>query len=73
MSALHGLARAVDSARPGEALKGLTVVAIHVKPTLEKGVRASRDVIREELAAQNDLGVRFLMPEQGDVLTLSPP
>ena len=63
---LHALAEAAGGRRP---LDGLTVVVGHVKPSLEPG-RDPRALIAEQLAAGNDLGVRFVLPDQGDRLQL---
>lgn len=63
---LHALADAVGGDRP---LDGLTVVVDHVKPSLTQG-RDPRALIARQLAACNDLGVRVVMPAQGDRLLL---
>ncbi len=70
MAALHELARDVDLAHPKTALAGLDVVITHIKPALDgKDPRAK---IVDELRRENDLGVTFLVPAQGDVLILRP-
>jgi len=48
-----------------DALKGLPVVIEHIKYSLKKGP-TQQEEIAKELAAANDLGVRFIIPEQGD-------
>jgi 3',5'-cyclic-nucleotide phosphodiesterase len=62
---LRALARLVDAARPGDALRHLTLVATHVKPTLARGVPAHERIARE-LADRNDLGLRLVLARQGD-------
>jgi len=59
---LHDLA---DQAGGKDALKGLPVVVEHIKYTFKAGP-LPQTVIRRELEAGNDLGVRFIIPEQGD-------
>jgi 3',5'-cyclic-nucleotide phosphodiesterase len=61
---LHELAALVDAARPATALQGLTVVVTHIKPSLKAGVSAT-ERIKQQVTARNDLGVRFVIPEQG--------
>ena len=68
---LHALAHDVDPAHEATALAGLNVVVTHVKPALTGA--APRDIVAAELQRMNDLGVRFVVPAQGDVLSLSPP
>jgi 3',5'-cyclic-nucleotide phosphodiesterase len=50
-----------------DALRGLTVVVDHIKPSLAPG-RDPRALILQQLAAGNTLGVRFVVPAQGDRL-----
>jgi 3',5'-cyclic-nucleotide phosphodiesterase len=69
MAELRQLARIVDPARPQDALKGLTVVVTHIKPVMKPGPPVRERILRE-LQAQNDLGVRFVLPEQGQRLDL---
>jgi 3',5'-cyclic-nucleotide phosphodiesterase len=59
---LHDLA---DQAGGPRSLQGLPVVIGHIKYTLKTGP-LPQAVIRRELDAGNDLGVRFIIPEQGD-------
>ncbi|MGA0602356.1 MBL fold metallo-hydrolase [Caulobacter sp. KR2-114] len=59
---LHDLA---DQAGGPQALRGLPVVVSHIKYSFKAGERPQA-VIRRELEAGNDLGVRFIIPEQGD-------
>ena len=65
MKELRRLAVLVDPERPAEALRGMTVVATHIKPALNREV-PSRDRIKEQLEALNDLGIHFVFPRQGD-------
>ncbi len=64
---LRRLAELVEPAAPAAALRGLTVVVTHVKPALERDAEPHRRIARE-LAARNDLGVRFVLARQGDRL-----
>jgi len=61
---LHHLARLADPAQPEQALRGLTVVVTHIKLSLERG-SMPQEQIAQQLQALNDLGVRFVIPEQG--------
>jgi 3',5'-cyclic-nucleotide phosphodiesterase len=61
---LHRLAALVRPGGEATALRGLTVVVTHVKPSLRAGRDARREIARQ-LADANDLGVRFVLPEQG--------
>lgn len=63
---LHALAAAAGGPR---ALAGVTVVVDHIKPSLAAG-RDPRALIAAQLAAGNDLGVRFVLPEQGQVVKI---
>jgi 3',5'-cyclic-nucleotide phosphodiesterase len=64
LAELHALAGIVDPAKPAEALRDLTVVVTHIKPATKPGAPV-RERIMAELKDQNDLGVRFVLPEQG--------
>jgi 3',5'-cyclic-nucleotide phosphodiesterase len=66
---LRALAQLVDAARPREALRRLTVVVTHVKPTLARGLTA-RERVARDLADRNDLGLRFVLARQGDRIEL---
>lgn len=66
MKELHLLAAQVNPANPRQALKGLKVVVTHIKPSLEGP--APKDVIRKQLTQRNNLGVKFIYPEQGQRL-----
>jgi len=46
-------------------LRGITVIVSHIKPTLQQ-VQSERGQIIQQVAELNDLGIRFLFPEQGD-------
>jgi 3',5'-cyclic-nucleotide phosphodiesterase len=65
MAELHHLAALVDVQRPTEALRGVTVLVSHIKPTLQR-VQPERAQIMQQVEALNDLGIHFLFPEQGD-------
>jgi 3',5'-cyclic-nucleotide phosphodiesterase len=55
----------LESLAGSGSLKDLPVVVSHVKYSLKKGEPPTRTVLGE-LEAGNTLGVRFVMPEQGD-------
>ena len=55
--------RDLDKQAGGNALKGLPVVVSHIKYSLTKE-QPQKQMLRE-LEAGNDLGVRFVIPEQG--------
>jgi 3',5'-cyclic-nucleotide phosphodiesterase len=65
MAELQRLAVVVDAQRPTEAVRRLTVIIGHIKPTLQRG-RSAREQIMQQVHELNTLGVRFLFPEQGD-------
>lgn len=67
---LTRLARAVDPGNP-RALADLTVVITHIKPSLD-GVDV-RGVIATELSQMNTVGVRYVLPKQGDRFALPVP
>ena len=51
----------------GQPLEGLPVVISHIKPSLQQG-QDVRQTIATELQAGNDMGVNFILMEQGDSL-----
>ncbi|MEA2804886.1 MAG: hypothetical protein QOE49_4981, partial [Rhodospirillaceae bacterium] len=55
--------RELDGRAGGNALKGLPVVVSHIKYSLTK--EQPQKQMLQELEAGNDMGVRFLIPEQG--------
>ena len=55
--------RELDKRAGGGALKGMTVVVSHIKYALTK--EQPQKQMLQELEAGNDLGVRFVIPEQG--------
>ena len=55
--------RDLDRQAGGNALKGLPVVVSHIKYSLTK--EQPQKQMLQELEAGNDLGVRFVIPEQG--------
>ncbi len=65
MKELHRLAALVNPQQPTSALSGITVIVSHIKPTLQR-VQSERGQIIQQVAELNDLGIRFLFPEQGD-------
>lgn len=73
LTELHQLAMKVDAADPANALRGLTVIVTHVKPSLDSLANAdndTREVILAQLTDGNDLGVKFVLPAQGELITL---
>ncbi|UVF22250.1 3',5'-cyclic-nucleotide phosphodiesterase (plasmid) [Microvirga terrae] len=60
---VHKTLRALDQKAGGNALKGLPVVVSHIKYSLT--IEQPQEAIRQELEAGNDLGVQFMIPEQG--------
>jgi cAMP phosphodiesterase len=72
MAELARLAEAVGPDRPQGALARLAVVVTHVKPSLTGGPDPRRVILRQlaDAEAKARLGVRFLMPEDGDRLAL---
>jgi 3',5'-cyclic-nucleotide phosphodiesterase len=61
------LAKLVDSENYTKALKGLPVVVTHIKPSIGKD-RNTKAIIAQELKELNSLGVKFIIPNQGDRL-----
>ena len=61
---LRELAELVNPESPGAALRNLTVVVTHIKPSLERGP-TPRDQIAKQLSELNDLGVRLIVARQG--------
>ncbi|MET0742369.1 MAG: 3',5'-cyclic-nucleotide phosphodiesterase [Microvirga sp.] len=55
--------RGLDQAAGAGALKGLPVVVSHIKYSLDR--EQPQAVIRRELESGNDLGLAFVIPEQG--------
>lgn len=60
---VHQALRALDREAGGNALKDLPVIVSHIKYSL--AADQPQEAIRRELEAENDLGVRFVFPEQG--------
>jgi 3',5'-cyclic-nucleotide phosphodiesterase len=58
--------RDLDKQAGGNAIKGLPVVVSHIKYALTK--EQPQKQILQELEAGNDMGVRFVIPEQGSHL-----
>lgn len=61
LKSLHDLAQETGKAT---SLQGLTVLISHIKYTLTTGKKI-QDTIKRELDAENDLGVKFVIAEQG--------
>lgn len=62
---LRKLAELADPQHPETALHGLKVVVTHIKPSWNPADNP-KAVIMRELAEYNDLGVEFILPEQGE-------
>jgi 3',5'-cyclic-nucleotide phosphodiesterase len=60
---IHKTLQALDQEAGGNALKGLPVVVSHIKYSLT--AEQPQMAIRQELEAGNDLGLQFVIPEQG--------
>lgn len=65
MRELRYFASIVDPKSPEKALKGLKVIIVHIKGDLLQKTN-SKDLIYSELERQNDLGIDFIVPSQGD-------
>jgi 3',5'-cyclic-nucleotide phosphodiesterase len=61
LKSLHALEKEAGDG----SLEGLPVVVSHIKYSLLKGPTPQAEILKE-LEAGNDLGVRFIVPEQGD-------
>lgn len=57
--------RELDALAGGQALVGLPVVIGHIKFSLKTGEQPEQ-LILQQLQNHNDLGVRFIVPQQGD-------
>lgn len=62
---LHKLAAQV-SPHTSNALKGLVVFVTHIKPSLTMPDNQVAKIIFQELKKGNSLGVRFILPRQGE-------
>lgn len=69
---LNELQRLAQAAGGPDALRGLPVLVTHIKPSLLAG-RDPSALIAAQLAAGNDLGVRFVFPRQGQRFLLPLP
>jgi 3',5'-cyclic-nucleotide phosphodiesterase len=68
MAELQHLATLVDTQHPTEALRGVTVLVTHIKPTLQRA-QVERAQIMRQVEELNEFGIRFLFLEQGDRIT----
>jgi 3',5'-cyclic-nucleotide phosphodiesterase len=68
MAELHHLAALVDAHRPTAALRGVTVLVGHIKPTLHRA-QPERAQVMQQVEELNELGIHFFFPEQGDRIT----
>lgn len=69
LTELSKLAQRVDPGNPKQALAQCSVVITSIRPLLRKGPSAE-EMIREQLAQQNTLQARFIVPDQGDYLEI---
>ncbi|AHK16853.1 MBL fold metallo-hydrolase [Thalassolituus oleivorans] len=68
LHSLHELAKIVDPKNTKHALKYLTVVVTHIKPNASlDGINMVKEM-KTELKLLNDLGIKFVIPEQGNIL-----
>ena len=65
---LQELAKQVDSQNPQQALQNLPVVVTHIKQGLATQNNAA--TIAQQLNSENNLGIRFIIPKQGQELKL---
>ncbi len=68
LAELHELAETIDPAHPNTALRGLNIVVTHIKQGLDE--KRNGQQILQELDDKNDLGVKFIVPVQGQYLSL---
>lgn len=65
---LGELAQLVNTNNPNMALKNLKILVTHIKPSLkDKNIRQE---IKKELNQENNLGVEFIILQQGELLKL---
>ena len=64
---LSELAKLTDPENAGKALKGLPVIVTGIKPSWKEGFD-SKYLIYKQLLVRNDLGVKFIIPEQGQLI-----
>lgn len=64
---LTHLAEITDAEKIDETLKGLPVIVTGIKPSWEQG-GDNKYLIYKQLLVNNDLGVRFIIPEQGQLI-----
>lgn len=57
--------RELDALAGGQALVGLPVVISHIKFSIKNGQLPEQQIL-QQLQKDNDLGVRFIVPQQGD-------
>jgi 3',5'-cyclic-nucleotide phosphodiesterase len=65
MQELRHLAALVNAQQLTDALRGVTVIVGHIKPSLQHA-QPTNEQIRQQVEALNNLGIQFLFPEQGD-------
>ncbi len=68
MQELRQLAALVNVQQPTDALRGVTVIVSHIKPSLQHAQPTSEQ-IRQQVEGLNNLGLQFFFPEQGDRIT----
>lgn len=67
MHELKKLAAFTDSENIGDALRGLPVIVTGIKPSWKEG-GDNKYLIYKQLLQRNDLGVKFIIPEQGQLI-----
>lgn len=66
---LNQLAAIVNPNKPKQALKNLPIIVTHIKPNLNE-LSPARIKITQQLRAHNELGVRLIIPRQGQLIPL---
>jgi len=69
-SELTQLAKIVDPKNPKEALRGIKVIVLHIKPVAGRKRLAEWRIIKNELIKGNTLDVNFVIPIQGNCLLI---
>jgi 3',5'-cyclic-nucleotide phosphodiesterase len=68
LHSLHELATITNPKDPKQSLKDLTIVVTHIKPDASlDGMKIVKEM-KSQINALNDLGVKFVIPEQGNIL-----
>ncbi len=62
---LKRLSSRISTQNTKKPLEGITVIVTHIKSTFDKNIKVIQ-TIKEQLDELNDLGVKFIIPEQGE-------